>query len=186
MSLRQSFSAAILSMTCLSETYVKKGILLGLDHTHLEKILQPRGFYETPDQWLARLQATTVIGFFGYSEAFDGLGRLEGYKAELKAFIQHTKKQQYSGKSAPKIAIVSPAALEDLSAERDYPDGSKANPLLKAYTQAMAEVCKAEGVLFFDAFSTTQGFYDSSEKYLTSNGNNLNASVKLKPRMTIL
>jgi len=73
------------------------------------------------------------------------------------------------------LAIVSPAALEDLSASQDLPDGKETNTLLKAYTQAMKEVCKEEGVLFFDAFSTTQGFYDSSKRHLTSNGNNLNA-----------
>ena len=134
-----------------------------------------RGFFETPDQWLTRFKADTVIGFFGYSEAFDGLERIDGYKAELRAFIKHTLAQKYNGKSAPKLAIVSPAALEDLSAAKDLPNGEKANPLLQAYTKAMAEVCKEEGVLFFDAFSTTQGFYDKSERFLTSNGHNLNS-----------
>ena len=134
-----------------------------------------KGFYETPDQWITRLKADTIIGFFGYSESFDGLERIDGYKAELRAFIKHTLAQKYNGKSTPKLAIVSPAALEDLSSTKDLPNGEKVNPLLQAYTKAMAEVCKEEGVLFFDAFSTTQGFYDQSERYLTSNGNNLNA-----------
>ncbi len=132
-----------------------------------------QGFYETPDQWMTRLKADTVIGFFGYSEAFDGLERLEGYKAELRGFIKHTLAQKYNGKSAPKLAIVSPAAFEDLSAVKDLPNGEKTNTLLAAYTKAMAEVCKQEGVLFFDALSTTHGFYSKSERFLTSNGHNL-------------
>ncbi len=132
-----------------------------------------RGHYETPDQWLGRHKIDTVIGFFGYSESFDGLERLDGYKAELRSFIKHTLSQEYSG-SAPQLAIVSPAAFEDLSGKRDLPDGKVINEHLAAYTKAMAEVCKEEGVLFVDAYSVTEGFYKSSKDDLTSNGHNLN------------
>ena len=132
-----------------------------------------RGHYETPDQWMARHKIDTIIGFFGYSEAFDGLERIDGYKAELRAFIKHTLATNYSG-NPPQLAIVSPAAFEDLSAKRDLPDGEQANTYLEAYSKAMAEVCKEEGVLFVDAFSATKGFYNSTEEDLTSNGHNLN------------
>jgi hypothetical protein len=30
------------------------------------------GFFEKPDQWLTRLQADVVIGFFGFNESFQG------------------------------------------------------------------------------------------------------------------
>lgn len=132
-----------------------------------------QGHYETPDQWMTRHKIDTVIGFFGYSESFDGLERLEGYKAELRSFIKHTLSQKYSG-SAPQLAIISPAAFEDLTAKRDLPSGRETNIYLEAYSKAMAEVCKEEGVLFVDAFNTTKGLYDSNEEYLTSNGHNLN------------
>ena len=132
-----------------------------------------RGHYETPDQWLARHKVDTVIGFFGYSESFDGIAHIPNYKKELRAFIQHTLKAQYSGKQV-QLAIVSPAAFEDLSRTYDLPDGTAINKQLAAYTKAMAEVCKQEGVLFVDAFSITDGLYKKSSDDLTSNGHNLN------------
>ncbi len=146
-----------------------------------------RGHYETPDQWMTRHQIDTVIGFFGYSESFDGLERLDGYKAELRAFIKHTLSQKYSG-NAPQLAIVSPAAFEDLSAKRDLPNGKETNTRLEAYAKAMAEVCKEEGVLFVDAFSATKGFYNSTKEDLTSNGHNLNDAgyKKLAPMLAKL
>lgn len=131
-----------------------------------------RGHYETPDQWLTRHKIDTVIGFFGYSESFDGLGRINGYKEELRAFIKHTLKANYSGKQV-QLAIVSPAAFEDLSDSYDLPDGAAINERLAAYTKAMAEVCKEEGVLFVDAFDITEGMYENSKTDLTTNGHNL-------------
>lgn len=134
---------------------------------------QSKGHYETPDQWLIRLQVDTVIGFFGYSESFDGEAAAGAYKNELRAFIKHTLAQNYNGKNSPQLAIVSPATFEDLSAKRDLPNGEVINANLELYTKAMAEVCAEEGVLFFDAFSTTAGFYNQSKVDLTSNGHNL-------------
>ncbi|MGJ8655686.1 MAG: PVC-type heme-binding CxxCH protein [Akkermansiaceae bacterium] len=131
-----------------------------------------QGHYETPDQWLTHNRIDTIIGFFGYSESFDGYNRIDGYKAELRAFIKYTLSQKYSG-NTPQLAIVSPAALEDLSAKKDLPNGKKTNARLQAYTNAMREVCKEEGVLFVDAFSITKGLYDSTEEDLTYNGSNL-------------
>ncbi len=144
-----------------------------------------RGHYETPDQWMTRHGIDTVIAFFGYSESFDGLARIDGYKEELRAFIKHTLTAGYTENGA-QLAIVSPAAYEDLSAKRDLPNGKAINARLEAYTAAMAEVCKEEGVLFVDAYSATKGFYDSSKEDLTSNGHNLNdvGYQKLAPVLT--
>jgi hypothetical protein len=38
------------------------------------------GFFEKPDQWLTRLQADVVIGFFGFNESFQGPEKLENFK----------------------------------------------------------------------------------------------------------
>ena len=145
------------------------------------------GHFETPDKWLGRHKIDTVVGFFGFSEAFDGLERIDGYKKELRAFIKHTLSKNYSGKQV-QVAIVSPAAFEDLSAKRDLPNGVETNKLLMAYSEAMASVCKEEGVLFVDAFSATKGFYNSSKENLTSNGHNLNDKgyKKLAPMLSTL
>ena len=133
------------------------------------------GHFPTPDQWLKDHKIDTLIGFFGYTSSFAGPEDLERYKQELSAFIDHTLKQDYSGKGKLQLAIVSPAAFEDLSSKRDLPDGVAHNKNLELYTKAMSEVCKLKGVLFIDAFSTTHSFYQASEADLTLNGHNLNA-----------
>ncbi|MDB9741846.1 plastocyanin/azurin family copper-binding protein [Akkermansiaceae bacterium] len=131
-----------------------------------------KGHYEMPDQWLTRHKVDTVIGFFGYSESFQGPEGLENYKKELRTFIEHTLKQQYSGKQV-QLAIVGPAAFENLSAKLDLPNGEKENKNLELYTKAMAEVCKEEGILFVDAFDSTSKLIASKEQDFTINGHNL-------------
>jgi hypothetical protein len=51
----------------------------------------------SPDEWLTRMKADIVIGFFGYSSSFAGQAGLENFKAELRAWIQHTRSKKYSG-----------------------------------------------------------------------------------------
>lgn len=131
-----------------------------------------RGHYETPDQWLTRHKVDTVIGFFGYSESFQGAAGIDDYKKELRAFIKHTLKQQYSGKQV-QLAIVGPAAFEDLSAKFDLPNGKAENENLSAYTAAMAEVCQEEGILFIDAYVLTSKLFAGNDADLTLNGHNL-------------
>ena len=48
-----------------------------------------QGHFETPDQWLNRLQADLIFAFFGYSESFRGPEGVEDFKAELSAFVTH-------------------------------------------------------------------------------------------------
>ncbi|MCK0136030.1 PVC-type heme-binding CxxCH protein [Arenibacter sp. S6351L] len=128
------------------------------------------GHFETPDQWLTRLRADIIVALFGYSESFAGEEGLENYKAELQAFIQHTLKQRYNGSSAPQLALVSPIAFQDLSGNRDLPDGGKENKNLAMYTQAMKEVAAANNVLFVDAFEPTKEWYQSEKSDLTADG----------------
>ncbi|MDB9741511.1 plastocyanin/azurin family copper-binding protein [Akkermansiaceae bacterium] len=132
------------------------------------------GHFETPDQWLSRNGIDTVIGFFGYSESFDGTGeeQLDRYQNELRAFIQNTLKAGYT-KNGTQLAIVGPAAFEDLSSTYDLPDGKDTNTALIAYTKAMKEVCAEEGILFVDAHTITDDLFKKSEEPLTSNGHNL-------------
>ena len=132
------------------------------------------GFLEKPDQWLGRLQADIVVGFFGFNESFQGKEKLQTYSDELEAWILHTKNQQYNGKSAPQIALVSPIAFEDLSASLDVPDGKKENENLKIYTEAMKNMAKKHDLVFVDAFSASEKWYSSSEEPLTIDGSQLN------------
>ncbi len=132
------------------------------------------GFLEKPDQWLTRLQADIVIGFFGFNESFQGKENLENFRAELEAWILHSKAQQYNGKSAPQLALVSPIAFEDISALIDVPNGQKENENLKLYAEAMEELAKKHGLVFVDAFGPSQKWYKESAEPLTIDGSQLN------------
>jgi mono/diheme cytochrome c family protein/glucose/arabinose dehydrogenase len=140
--------------------------------TEYAKNSESEGHFETPDQWLARLKTDVIIGFFGYSESFQGPAGLPNFKNELDAFIKHTKSQKYS--EAPKLAIVSPIAFEDLSAQFDLPNGVKENANLWLYTQGMKEICAKNDVLFVDAFTPSKKWYDTTKEALTIDGSQLN------------
>ena len=117
---------------------------------------KPQGHFETPDQWLTRLGADTIIAFFGYNSSFGGPDDLDRYRKELEAFIRHTLSRKYNGESVPQLALVSPTAIQDLSDRFSVPDGSEANQDLKRYAEATREVAEANGALFVDAFTPSQ------------------------------
>ncbi len=142
--------------------------------TELAQNSGSEGHFETEDEWLARLKADVIIAFFGYNESFQGEAGLENYKAELRAFIQHTKNQRYNGRKVPQLALVSPIAFEDLSARMDLPNGVTENKNLALYTQAMREVAVTDSVLFVDAFEATQKWYAEETEDLTTDGFQLN------------
>ena len=122
------------------------------------------GHFDSPDQWLTRLQTDVIIAFFGYSESFQGKAGLENYKAELDAFIKYTLSQKYNGNSAPQLAIVSPTAFEDLTSIYDLPNGEKENENLLLYTKAMKEVAQKNKVQFVDAFTPSKPGLNSKIK----------------------
>ncbi|MDA7518838.1 GDSL-type esterase/lipase family protein [Akkermansiaceae bacterium] len=126
--------------------------------TELQANSKPVGHFETPDQWLTRLGADTVIAFFGYNSSFEGPGGLDRYKKELAAFIRHTLSQKYNGKSIPQLALISPTTIQDLSDKFSVPAPSSSNANLKLYTDATKEVAEANGALFVDTFTPTAGW----------------------------
>ncbi|MFK5924261.1 MAG: c-type cytochrome [Verrucomicrobiota bacterium] len=136
---------------------------------------KPDGHFETPDQWLTRLQADTIIAFFGFNSSFDGAEGLERYKKELDAFIKYTLGQKYNGKSAPQLALVAPTAFQDLSAKYHVPDGVNENKNLKLYTEASRQVAKENGIVFVDAFTPSKAWY-ADGKQLTVDGALLNSA----------
>ncbi len=132
-----------------------------------------QGQFPSDDEWLTRLRAEIIVGFFGFSESFQGAAGLENYKAELTAFIKHTKFQRYNGAGNPQLAIVSPIAYEDISDKVDVPDGKEINENLLLYTNAMREVCEENDVLFVDAYTPSKGWYANSVEPLTIDGSQL-------------
>jgi mono/diheme cytochrome c family protein/glucose/arabinose dehydrogenase/lysophospholipase L1-like esterase len=146
------------------------------------------GFFEEPDQWLARLKADVIVAFFGFNESFAGAGGLDAFKAELTEFVEHTLAQQYNGRSAPRLALVSPIAFEDLSATHGTPNGRVENANLALYTAAMEDVAARHNVLFVNLFNVSSEWYDSSDAPLTRDGAQLNDAgyAKLAPALADL
>ncbi|WP_419210985.1 PVC-type heme-binding CxxCH protein [Maribacter sp. X9] len=143
-------------------------------YTELAQNSGSEGFFETPDEWLSRLQVEVIIAFFGYNESFNGPDGLDNYKAELDAFIKHTQQQTYNGKTNPRLIIVSPIAFENLSDQMDLPNGIKENENLQLYTTAMSEVCARNQVPFINAFNPSKAWYSSTDENLTIDGFQLN------------
>ncbi|MDN3202989.1 PVC-type heme-binding CxxCH protein [Algoriphagus sediminis] len=132
------------------------------------------GFLEKPDEWLTRLEADVVIGFFGFNESFQGEAGLENFKAELDAWIKHSKRKKYNGDSVPSLALVSPIAMENISHLKDVPNGEKENEMIQLYAKVTQEVAKANDIPWVDAFTASQKWYDSSDEPLTIDGSQLN------------
>lgn len=138
--------------------------------TELAAYSDSQGHFETEDQWLSRLKADIIIAFFGYNESFQGKKGLDKYKAELDAFIKHTLRQRYNGKSRPQLAIVSPIAFEDLSKQLDLPDGKQENANLQLYAAAMKEIAAKNKVHYVDAYTPTSSWFASPDDAWTIDG----------------
>ena len=130
------------------------------------------GHFETPDQWLDRLDTDLIIGFFGFNESFEDSAGLALFIDELHAFITHTQAQKYNGMHSPELVLVSPIAFQDLSKMEDLPDGIEINRRLKMYTHAMAQVALEEKIFFIDVYTPSIKWF--SEKKLTIDGMQLN------------
>ena len=163
------------------------------DEIELSKRLRSADF-GTPDQWLAGsapipnpgeiqdksavrenrfeltgTKADVILAFFGSNEAHAGPAGLEAFKQQVDAFIKHTLAQKYNGVEAPKLVMVSPIAHEDL-ARPHWTDGSTHNKNLQLYTDAMEDVCQANGVQCVDLFTPTREAYAKIAEPLTSDG----------------
>ena len=129
--------------------------------------------FGTPDQWLTRTKSDVIFAFFGYNESFAGKEGLEAFKKDLAAFVKHTLAQKYNGKSAPRLVLFSPMAVE-APRGRDLPDPAANNQRLKLYTAAMGEVAKVDGAAFIDLFAPSPALFEASSSPLTINGVHLN------------
>ena len=137
------------------------------------------GHFESPDQWLTRLRADTIIAFFGYNSSFEGEDGLERYEKEFEGFVKHTLTQRYNGYGPPQLVVVSPTAFEEKPRNFDGPDGESINRNLELYTDAMAVIASNHGVLFVDAFNVSKQWYTGND-ILTNDGVLLNGMGYLK------
>lgn len=138
-------------------------------YDELANFSNSQGHFETPDQWLTRLQADKIIAFFGYNESFQGKEGLENFKEELDDFIVHTLKQKYNGMSTPELVLISPIAFQDLSDKFDLPNAVEENKNLALYTQAIKDVALKHQVAFVDVFHKTKEWFEKGEE-LTIDG----------------
>ncbi len=122
----------------------------------------PAGFFETPDQWLTRLQTDVVLAFFGFNSSFGGPDKLEDFKKELDAFVKHTLRQEYNGESQPLLALISPTAVEPTPG---VTNGAEQNENLSLYTKAMREVARKNRITFVDAFTPSSQWYEEGKRH---------------------
>jgi azurin len=134
--------------------------------------------FGSPDDWLKKVKADVILGFFGFNESFKGHDGVENFKAELDKFVKDTLAKDYSGKGHPRIVLFSPIACERHQ-DPNLPDPTQNNANLQEYTAAMAEVARANGVQFVDLFIPSQRFYAAAarkKQSLTVDGFHLSES----------
>jgi glucose/arabinose dehydrogenase/azurin len=141
---------------------------LGFSGDELTVRLRSEGF-GSPDEWLKKEKADVIFAFFGYDESFKGPDGLAGFRKDLDKFITDTRKQNYSGKGAPRLVLFSPVAAEK-HPDPNFPDPAPINANLKLYTDAMAAVARDAGVPFVDLFTASQLAYSQARQPLTING----------------
>ena len=125
--------------------------------------------FGSPADWLKKEKADVILAFFGYNESNRGEAGLASFRQDLDTFIKDTLKQNYSGKGAPRLVLFSPAAPEK-HPDPNMPDPSLHYSNLRLYTTAMAEVAKANGVVWVDLFNLSQRVAAQAGRPLTING----------------
>ena len=125
--------------------------------------------FGTPDSWLTAVKADVIFAFFGYNESFGDQAGLSKFKTDLDVYLKHLLASRFNGKSAPRIVLFSPIAHENLK-DLNLPDGAANNLRIKLYTTTMAEVAKANKVVFVNLFEPTQRLYATTDRPLTING----------------
>ena len=119
------------------------------------------------DDWLSRTRADVIFAFYGFNESFKGPGGIDKFKSDLDKFLKDTRTKNYSGKGAPRVVLFSPIANEKIN-DPDLPDPKANNSNLELYTTAMADVAKANDVLFVDIFTVSQRLYAEAAKQAQS------------------
>ena len=131
--------------------------------------------FGTPHQHLTHSKADVVLGMFGFNESFAGPAGLPKFRADLDEFITDTRRQNYAGKGAPRLVLVSPIAHENLG-NPNLPDGKANNENLRQYTAAMRDAAAKHSVLFVDLFNPSLRLFKQGDGQTphTINGVHLN------------
>ncbi len=133
------------------------------------------GHYPKPDEWLTIVKADTIVAFFGLNESYDGPDRVENFRDELRAFVDHTLSRSYARSSkSPRLVLVTPIAMQQLPGYL-LPDAGERNALLEMYATAVGDVAREKKVGFVDLFTPTKAWFEQSTAPLTINGIHLSS-----------
>jgi glucose/arabinose dehydrogenase/lysophospholipase L1-like esterase len=124
---------------------------------------------------LTNTKADIVFAFFGYNESWAGEAGLPAFTKNAEEFVKHTLSKQYNGKSAPRLVLFSPTAHEFINTPNlpGQAEVAASNARLKAYTEALRQVAKANNVQFVDLFTPTFDAFGKGQPH-TINGVHLN------------
>lgn len=129
--------------------------------------------FGTPADHLKHSGATVVLYFFGFNESFKGEEGLAEFSQQMRNLVEETKQQDFSGKGAPRIVLISPIAFEN-TGDPNLPNGEEQNKQLATYTAALERVAQVTGVGFVDLYHPSKSMFESSDQRLTLNGSHLN------------
>ncbi|MEZ6137733.1 MAG: HEAT repeat domain-containing protein [Pirellulaceae bacterium] len=129
--------------------------------------------FGSPESHLQHSKASVVLYFFGFNESFAGRDGMPAFGDEMRKLVEHTKQQNFDGKGAPRIVLVSPIAFEN-TGDPNLASGEEQNENLQAATETLARVAKVSGVGFVDLYTPTKKLFEESDLRLTLNGSHLN------------
>ena len=118
--------------------------------------------------------ANVMLAYWGFNESFRGPEGIDAFKKNIDEWVKKQLAADY-GNGKVSLVLLSPIAHEDLkSAHFDPAIVARNNKNLAAYTIALGEVAKANGVQFVDLFTASQKLYAAAKSPLTINGIHLN------------
>lgn len=138
--------------------------------------LQPRPLnFGDAARHLSEQKADVILAFFGLNESFDGEAGLPAFEQDLDKYLQTHASARYNGRTAPRLALISPIAHERLPRLTQV-DVDGRNRELQRYTEAMRRVTARRGVAFVDLFTPTKRLMAeaTASEPLTINGIHLN------------
>ena len=136
--------------------------------------LQPRPLnFGDASTHLQQQKADVIVAFFGASESFAGEAGLPAFERDLEAYIDKHAAAKYNGRTAPRLALVSPIAHERLP-HLVHVDAEGHNRDLQRYTEAMRGVASRKRVAFVDLFTPSRTAMEKTPVPLTDNGIHLN------------
>lgn len=125
---------------------------MGWSADEVDLMPRPLDFGELEDH-LADKKASVILMCFGANESFDGKPGLEDFRAGMTDLVGRLKGQDFDGRGAVRLVMISPTAHEKLPAP--FPDPRERNAMLELYTQAMATFAESHDLAFVDLFHPT-------------------------------